>query len=42
MSGTGECTCACVGYELCHLTVDLILPEYYHGFKERVPEEEIL
>ena len=23
---TGECTCACVEYELCHLTVDSNLP----------------
>ena len=24
--GTGECTCACVGYEFCHSTVDSNLP----------------
>lgn len=43
--GTGECTCACVGYEFCHLTVDsnlpfdawtrCFLPEYYHGFTQK-------
>ena len=43
--GTGECTCVCVGYEFCNLTVDsnlpfdawtrFFLPEYYHGFTQK-------